>query len=131
MSNAHNLECARRLIGQHPAALRSVCWTGSQSTFSLHHLEVETKHGRVTVFDHQQPRVYCNPPRPDAAAGPFSSEPRQWRDLTEQVPVAFNGRPVFADLVFDQRQRHWRFHLSTGAIVIFVLDPTTPLLLLP
>lgn len=116
----------QRLIGQHPAALRSVSWDSAPLGGNLAHLEVETKHGTVVVFDHRQPVVYANPPRPPGANGT-----RQWQDLTERLPAAFDARPTFAEIRLseDGDRAAWIFQLSTGAAFSFVLDRTTPLLL--
>ncbi len=89
------------------------------------HLEVETKHGHVLVFDHRAPAVYACPPAPEGTLG------RSWQDLTERVPEAFDGRPVFAavSLASHDGRPCWQFDLSTGAKLTFVLDPSSPLLL--
>jgi hypothetical protein len=78
------------------------------------------------VFDHRQPIVYANPPRPPGASGA-----RQWQDLTERLPEAFDARPTFVGICLSEDGDHtaWTFELSTGAAFSFVLDPTTPLLL--
>jgi len=114
------------LIGQHPAALRSVSWDAAPAEGALAHLEVETKHGAVVVFDHRRRSVYANPPRPAGVHGQ-----RRWRDLTERVPSAFDGRPTFAQIRLTENADtvRWIFELSTGAAFTFVLDRTTPLLL--
>lgn len=116
---------ARRLIGQHPAALRSVSWTQEAADNALHHLEVETKHGQVVVFDHQTPVVYSQPPQP-----PAEWRPRHWRDLTLDVPVAFAGRPVIVSVDFVISPAAWRLRFSIGAELSFILDASSPRLLI-
>ena len=101
MTDEDTRTLAQRLIDQHPAALRSVCWGAGMHQQRLHHLEIETKHGRVLVFDHQAPRVYCNPPRPHINSPQDRLAQRSWRDLTEQVPAAFDARPVITSVSFD------------------------------
>lgn len=129
MTEEDNRAIAQRLIDQHPAALRSVCWSTGMHQHRLHHLEIETKHGRVLLFDHRQPRVYCNPPHPPGNAPQNRVAQRSWRDLTEQVPVAFDARPLITSVSFDHDTGRWNFLLSTGAKLIFVLDTANPLLL--
>ena len=54
-----------RLIGQHPSAVRSVCFTEKrQAPVALGHLEIETKHGFVTLIDHSSGEAYADPPTP-------------------------------------------------------------------
>lgn len=114
------------LIGQHPAALRSVSWGTPASDDAIAHLEVETKHGAVVLFDHRRAVVHSDPPRPPDARGT-----RQWQDLTERLPEAFDGRPTLAAISLneDGDAAVWIFELSTGATFTFVLHPTAPLLL--
>ena len=114
-----------RLIGQHPAALRSVWWDDAHAGADLVHLEVETKHGRVLVFDAAAPLVHELPPAP-----PGSAQPRCWRDLTEQIPEAFDGRPLITGVAEAMQEGRpcWRLELSTGVTIVFV-PGETPLLL--
>ncbi|MEM8765860.1 MAG: hypothetical protein AAGE43_00320 [Pseudomonadota bacterium] len=106
-----------RLIGQHPAALRSVRWTGSGAVGrhpeDKEHLEIETKQGLVALIDHRDGSAYSRPPVPPDAAGE-----RQARDLTEQLPVAFDQRPVIEAIKGDGNSA-WRFELSTGSCFVF------------
>lgn len=113
----------RRLIGQHPAALRSVSWQPDPPDGHLHHLELETKHGHVVVFDHQQPLIYSQPPRPATAR-----DLRSWRDLTELAPEVFDGRPTIVEFHRQNQPPAWIISLSTGARLKFQLHPTNPLL---
>ena len=118
---------AASLAGHHPAALRSVHWqAGGGGENALAHLELETKHGRVVVFDHREPRLYANPPRPPEARGR-----RHWRDLTGCVPRVFDNRPRIRRLALDTPESgkaRWRLELSTGVVLVFVPDPESPLL---
>jgi hypothetical protein len=118
-----SLALAQRLVGQHPAALRSVHWCTAEAGTRLRHLEVETKHGQVVVFDHRQPLVYSQPPRPTG-----TQQPRRWRDLTEEARVAFDDRPVITQVEFIDSPAHWQLRFSTGARLSFMLDGSTPLL---
>jgi len=113
-----------RLIGQHPAALRSVTWHPQPPMRDLHHLELETKHGHVIVFDHHEPKIHSLPPRPDQVY-----HHRQWQDLTEQAPGAFNGRPTIAAIEAQHDPLGWIIKFSTGASLTYLLSPTRPLLL--
>ena len=117
---------AASLAGHHPAALRSVHWQGGSADNTLAHLELETKHGRVVVFDHREPHLYANPPRPPEAHGR-----RHWRDLTDRVPRVFDNRPRILRLVLDTTEAgtaRWRLELSTGVVLVFVPDRESPLL---
>ena len=118
------LDKVARLIGQHPAALRSVTWHPQPPLRQLHHLELETKHGHVVVFDHYQPVIYSLPPRPGDVY-----HHRQWQDLTEQAPGAFDGRPVISAIDPNPEQPGWLIRFSTGATLAFMLSATNPLLL--
>ncbi len=115
------------LIGMHPAALRSVSWD-ELPLQTLAHLELETKHGHVAVFDHRAPVVHANPPRPPDAS-PHAG--RRWLDLTEQVPSAFDGRPTIRAIEQAEREGQpcWHIRLSTGVALAFVLHASKPLLL--
>jgi hypothetical protein len=115
---------AKRIIGQQPAALRSVTWHPQPPQRHLHHLELETKHGHVIVFDHHQPIIHSLPPNPGDV-----HHHRQWQDLTEQVPGAFNGRPTIVTIKPQSDPLGWTISFSTGASLTFVLSPTSPLLL--
>ena len=115
------LDKKQRLIGQHPAALRSVSWQPSPPDTHLHHLELETKHGQVVVFDHQQPAVYSQPPSPASAR-----DLRSWRDLTELAPEVFDGRPTITGIQYQKQPPAWVISLSTGVRVTFLLDSTNP-----
>jgi hypothetical protein len=117
-----------RLIGQHPAAVRAVRWQSeSLCADELGHLEIETKHGQVVVFDHRTGAIYANPPEPASVEGV-----RQHRDLTAELPGAFNDRPVIQHInpiVEGEQLRGWSFGLSTGAAFRLMLDESRPLLL--
>lgn len=113
----------RRLLGQHPAALRSVRWIGAADgdaagagAGAKEDLEIETKQGLVTLIDHRDGTAYCRPPAPPDARGK-----RRARDLTEAVPVAFDQRPVIAAVVRvgTGSEGAWRFELSTGSSFAF------------
>jgi hypothetical protein len=121
--DADTVQRARRLINHHPAALRSVNWSLEPADNALHHLEIETKHGQVVVFDHHIPVVYSQPPQPQIHPGP-----RHWRDLTLEAPVAFDGRPVVVSVDFELSPPCWRLRLSTGAELHFILGETAALL---
>ena len=116
------------LIGQHPAAIRTVRWQReSLGADELGHLEIETKHGQVVIFDHQTGAIYANPPAPNCAKGD-----RQHRDLTAELPGAFNDRPVLrhiTPIMEGEQIRGWSFGLSTGADFRLMLDESAPLLL--
>ncbi len=106
------------------AALRSVCWREEESEdFQLHHLEVETKHGRVIVFDHRSGELYADPPRPRGV-----TDKRRWRDLTADVVIAFDDRPSLNRITRLKNPDAWRFDLSTGAYFVFTLHPDTPVI---
>jgi hypothetical protein len=113
-----------RLIGHHPAAVRSVSFGPSAEDDGLCHLELETKHGQVSLIHHSTGQVFQSPPRPPDAAGP-----RRERDLTAAVPCAFDGRPRFTgvEVLIDKGAlAGYRFTLSTGATLSFVLDEHSP-----
>ncbi|MGE0624971.1 MAG: hypothetical protein AB7I04_13790 [Pseudomonadales bacterium] len=116
-----------RLVGQHPAALRAVCWTGPRpADRSRDHLEIETKHGRVVVIDPESGAAFANPPLPPRIT-PGSR--RQQRDLTELVPAAFNDRPVITAvemLLAGGRTAGWRVHLSTGIALTLKVPEVVP-----
>jgi hypothetical protein len=118
------LDKVSRLIGQHPAALRSVTWHPQPPMRDLHNLELETKHGHVIVFDHHQPIIHSLPPRPDQV-----HHHRQWQDLTEQAPDAFNGRPTIAAIDTQDNPQGWVIRFSTGTSLTYLLSATSPLLL--
>ncbi|MEJ2090039.1 MAG: hypothetical protein P8Y69_16535, partial [Gammaproteobacteria bacterium] len=62
-----------RLVGQHPAAIRTVVWrTEPLAPEEFGHLEIETQHGSVFVIDHVTGAVDSNPPAP-----PVTDAPRQ------------------------------------------------------
>ncbi len=106
------------------AALRSVCWRDEDDAESqLHHLEVETKHGRVVVFDHRNGELYADPPRP-----PGVIDERRWRDLTDEVVIAFDDRPTLSRITRLKKPDAWRFDLSTGVFFVFTLHPDTPVI---
>jgi hypothetical protein len=93
----------------------------------LYHLEIETKHGQVSLIHHRTGQVFCDPPVPPDAAGP-----RQQRDLTGQVPGAFDGRPRIETaeaLNGGQGRTGYRFTFSTGASFSFHLDDRAPSLI--
>lgn len=110
-----------RLINQHPAALRSVSWHPEPHSHDLQHLELETKHGQVVVFDHHQPVLYTLPPEPAQTL-----HPRIWHDLTEKIPEAFNGRPTIAGFEFQQQPAGWIIELSTDIRLLYTLDDQHP-----
>lgn len=116
-----------RLIGHHPAALRTVRWSPEPlAPDALAHLELETKHGLVTVIDHRSGAVYARPPAP-----PGIQSPRQHRDLSAVLPMAFSDRPVIEAIEPLTRAgalRGWRFRLSTGRAFSLFLDDRVPLL---
>ena len=118
----------RRLIGQHPAAIRSVCFSRSAHPPGTQaHLEIETKHGFVVLIDHRNGAVYANPPVPDAME---PGSVRTQRDLSDELPGAFADRPRFA-AVRDLRNAHgltgWRFELDTGAAFTLTLNEQVPI----
>lgn len=113
-------ESLARLIGQHPAALRSVCWAEAPAeTGALAFLEIETKHGFVTLIDRRTGEIYAYPPVPPDADVRL---PRWQQDLTESLPCAFAGRPKFAEIEAirtpsgeHSEQIGWQFSFDTGA----------------
>jgi hypothetical protein len=119
--NAQELKKLDRLIHQHPAALRSVSWYPQSHTHSLQHLELETKHGQVVVFDHRRPVLYSQPPKPADTLSP-----RLWHDLSAEIPEAFNNRPTIEGFEFDLESSAWVILLSTGIKLIFTLDERRP-----
>jgi hypothetical protein len=109
-----------RLVGQHPAAIRTVVWrTEPLAPEEFGHLEIETKHGYVFVIDHVTGAVYSNPPAP-----PDTDAPRQFRDLTGRLRGAFDGRPTFAGVT--PSRTGYEFALSTGAGFSLTLDDRSP-----
>lgn len=116
-----------RLVGQHPAALRTVSFTGGDLTGRLAHLEIETKHGQVVVVDHVSGALYEHPPAPPGMSGR-----RTQRDLSDLLSGAFDGRPVF-ERIEPLREAAaltgWRFLLSTGFAFTFALDAAAPRLM--
>ena len=116
-----------RLVGQHPAAIRNVAFLdGPMDPQRLYHLEIETKHGHVTLIHGATGEVFCNPPVPPDAAGP-----RQARDLTAELPGAFDGRPRISSITCQGASRDpsgYQILFSTGAGFAFSPDPRTPLL---
>jgi hypothetical protein len=108
-------------MGQHPAAIRTlIMGTESLRPDEFGHLEIETKHGHVTLIDHLTGAVYSNPPLP-----PGSDTARQFRDLTHHLPGAFDGRPTFERITASTEGYH--FTLSTGRGFSFTLDRHSPL----
>ena len=120
---SNELKNLDRLIGQHPASLRSVSWNAHGHHEPLAHLELETKHGHVVVFDHSQPIIYSAPPRPAGTV-----DPRTWHDLSEQVPQAFDNRPTLSSFSFQPEPVGWLITLSTGVTLSFLLDEERPTL---
>ena len=110
-----------RLLHVPLAALRSVCWQAEEMSSRMAHLEVETKHGGVVVFEHLGGELYADPPRP-----PGVEADRQWRDLTTDITVAFDGRPSLQKICRLQTPNGWRFDLSTGSYFVFTLHPVAP-----
>ena len=114
-----------RLIGQHPAAVRTVAWQRAPlGPTEIRHLELESKHGHVLVIDHVTGEVHQLPPAP-----PGATLARHQRDLTAEVPAAFDGRPRIESAVpleSVEQPTGWRFGLSTGACFEFHLDPESP-----
>jgi len=117
-----------RLIGQHPSAIRSVRFSEeAHAPGALAHLEIETKHGFVTLIDHSSGQVYANPPVPPGVNVYLS---RQQRDLSDELPGAFAERPRFSRidaLEDDGRLYGWRFELDTGAAFTLTLDEHLPI----
>jgi hypothetical protein len=117
-----------RLIGQHPSAVRSVRFSEDpHESGTLAHLEIETKHGFVTLIDHRSGAVYANPP---VLPGVDPDLSRQQRDLSDQLPVAFSGRPRFSaviPLITDGMLRGWHFVLDTGGAFTLTLDQRLPI----
>lgn len=118
---SNELRKLKRLLHQHPAAIRSVSWHPDPHSHSLQHLELETKHGQVVVFDHRQPLLYSQPPAPAQAL-----HPRTWHDLTEQIPEAFDGRPTIASFDYQNQPAAWIITLSTNVRLVFTLDEQQP-----
>lgn len=119
MSTDDTPEILTRLIGQHPAALRIVCWAAEPHEPG--YLEIETKHGFVTLIDHRSGAVYANPPAPPDADVRLA---RWQRDLTDVIPGAFTGRPRFSAIEpmgNNPESISWRFTFDTGAA--FTLTP--------
>ncbi len=117
-----------RLLGQHPSAIRSVCFSEEPHTpEALGHLEIETKHGFVTLIDHSSGLTYANPPAPPAVD---VHQNRRQRDLADELPGAFAGRPKFSAVepIGDgDRLTGWRFVLDTGAAFTLTLDEQLPI----
>jgi len=120
-----------RLLGQHPAAVRTVCWRSAALTSTeLQHLELESKHGHVVVIDHDSGECHADPPQPPLGLDP--TRPRQQRDLSAELPGAFEGRPTFTGfvpIVEAQALRGWRIEFSNGRNFTLTLDEQTPLIL--
>lgn len=113
-----------RLLHVPLAALRSTCWSADDGAESrLHHLEIETKHGGIVVFDHRSGELYADPPRP-----PGVTTKRRWRDLTAEVVIAFDDRPTLSGITRLNNPDAWRFDLSTGVFFVFTLHPDTPVI---
>jgi hypothetical protein len=116
-----------RLIGQHPSAIRSICFSEeSHEPGALGHLEIETKHGFVTLIDHRTGETYTAPPAPPAVR----IQDRQQRDLTDELPGAFADRPRFSKVAAmneDGVLRGWRFELDTGVAFTLTLDERLPI----
>jgi hypothetical protein len=116
-----------RLIGQHPSAIRSICFSEeSHEPGALGHLEIETKHGFVTLIDHRTGETYAAPPAPPAVR----IQDRQQRDLTDELPGAFAERPRFSKVEAMAEGgvlRGWRFELDTGAAFTLTLDERLPI----
>ena len=123
-----------RLIGQHPSAVRSICFSeepqvrgGAADNRLTGHLEIETKHGQVTLIDHRTGIAYANPPVPPGVDVRLN---RQQRDLADELPGAFAGRPRFAKiepLSTDDTLSGWNFELDTGAAFTLTLDEHLPI----
>ncbi len=121
-------EALRRLIGQHPAAIRSICFSEEPHLpGAMAHLELETKHGFVILIDHRTGAVFANPPAPPAVDVHLN---RQQRDLTDELPGAFADRPRFSKVEPLHRNgalTGWRFELDTGAAFTLTLDEHLPI----
>ena len=120
-----------RLIGQHPSAVRSVCFSEEvmpDTPFpAMAHLEIETKHGFVTLVDHNTGEAHANPPAPPGVDVHLN---RQQRDLSEELPGVFADRPRFSSiepLHRGGRLSGWRFELDTGAAFTLTLDERLPI----
>lgn len=117
-----------RLIGQHPSAIRSVCFAEEPHPSGvLAHLEIETKHGFVILIDHSTGEVFANPPAP---SGIDVNQSRQQHDLTDDLPSAFADRPRFSQIEAVEREGAllgWRFELDTGAAFSLTLDEHLPI----
>ena len=117
-----------RLIGQHPSAVRSVRFSEeTQGVVVLGHLEIETKHGFVTLIDHRTGEPHAQPPAPP---GINVDQKRHQRDLADELPGAFAGRPRFSGvraILSGDQLAGWRFELDTGASFTFSLDERLPL----
>ena len=136
--SADDTAALTRLIGAHPAALRSVRWEASRSPASADrsasedplasadYLEIETKQGQVVIIEPGSGNVFANPPRPDQV------EPdarRRQRDLTDAVPLAFDGRPVITAIAPASANGPfggWRILLSTGIALTVTPDGAVP-----
>ena len=111
-----------RLIGQHPAAIRTLIFGSEPLEHDrFGHLEIETKHGHVVVIDHATGAVYSKPPLPPGVAAA-----RQHRDLTTDLPGAFDGRPTISAITPTRGGIH--FALSTGAGFSLTLDEHSPVI---
>lgn len=91
------------------------------------HLEIETKHGFVTLIDHTTGEAHANPPVPPGVDGHRN---RQQRDLSDDLPGAFAGRPRFSRIEALQQNgafSGWRFELDTGAAFTLTLDGRLPI----
>jgi len=128
LSAEHLPDLLSRLIGHHPASLRTIrCDGGVLAAHDFAHLEIETKHGHVVLIDHVTGQAYANPP-----ALPGAGDARHCRDLTDYLPGAFDGRPTIktiTPLMKDSRLTGFHVGLSTGAGFSFTLDEETPLIL--
>jgi hypothetical protein len=120
-----------RLVGHHPGAVRTVCWSpDALSASGLHHLELETKHGQVVVIDHVSGECYSDPPQPPQTLD--GELLRQQRDLSAMLPGVFDGRPTFSrfvPLAENDSLTGWRIDLSNGRSFTLLLDGQTPLIL--
>jgi hypothetical protein len=91
------------------------------------HLEIETKHGFVTLIDHATGAAFAHPPAPATVDVHLN---RQQRDLSDELPGAFADRPRFREVVAMQRDGRltgWRFGLDTGAAFTLTLDEHLPI----
>lgn len=118
-----------RLLGQHPAAIRSICFSEEpHAPGALGHLEIETKHGFVTLIDHRTGDALANPPAP---AGVDLQRQRQQRDLTDELPGAFAARPRIAKIEAISSASGdlggWRFEFDTGSAFTLTLDDQVPI----